>query len=282
MYTTNNISVLSKLLIVTMSHINQFALFMFISLILNNYNYIIGKHKYSETKNPDSLNDIQFSYWLVGLINSDGSLLVSKKGYTSCEITVNTKEIQALYKIKEVLGGSISKISKTKAFRWRLHNKKGMIKSINLINGKLLLKTKHKQLINVCIVLDIVPNIVNKFSSNNSWLSGFMDGDGSFNIKSTNYQLSITIGQKNKCIPEKRTKAFSVGKVYEDKYWNGWVLWISDSEYLSKFVDYFTKFPLKTSKNIDFIRFKRFILYKKRRYHLEPKKALNRKKNWII
>jgi ubiquinol-cytochrome c reductase cytochrome b subunit len=34
----------------------------------------------------------RFNEWLSGLIDGDGSLLVSKKGYISCEITVALKD----------------------------------------------------------------------------------------------------------------------------------------------------------------------------------------------
>jgi hypothetical protein len=114
------------------------------------------------------LEDNEFGYWLAGLIDSNGSLLVSNKGYTSCEITLYIREVQTLYKIKRVLGGRIVKRSNAQAFRWRLHNKIGMLKLINLINGKLLLIKRQIQLIKVCEILDIIPITDNKLSSNNS------------------------------------------------------------------------------------------------------------------
>ena len=42
-----------------------------------------------------------FSYWLAGLIDADGCLLVSKAGYTSCEITVGAKEFSLLSLVKK-------------------------------------------------------------------------------------------------------------------------------------------------------------------------------------
>jgi hypothetical protein len=66
------------------------------------------------------------------------------------------------------LGGRIAKRSNAQAFRWRLHNKIGMLKLINLINGKILLMKRQIQLIKVCEILDIIPITDNKLSSNNS------------------------------------------------------------------------------------------------------------------
>jgi LAGLIDADG endonuclease len=207
---------------------------------------------------------------LAGLIDYDGSLLVSKQGYSSCEITLQEHEIQAASKIKRVLGGSITPRSKAKAIRWRLHNRAGMIKLINLINGKLLHPNKQTQLINVCKALGIIPITNNVMATNNSWLAGFVDGDGSLNIKNTTYQISITIGQKVKTILDQIVNTFSCGKVYYDKSWDGWIFWASSNSDLSTLFDYFTRFPLLTPRNVDLITLKRLIRYKNLNYHLKP------------
>ncbi len=55
--------------------------------------------------------DSSFFDWLAGLIDGDGSLLVSKQDYTSCEITLHSKEKDALELIRSYLGGSVTKRS---------------------------------------------------------------------------------------------------------------------------------------------------------------------------
>jgi len=158
------------------------------------------KKESSETKSIipiNKFNNDQFGYWLAGLI--DGSLLVSKAEYVSCEITLHESEIEALYYIKsKLLLGSVSKRSNAKAYRWRLHNKLGMIKLINIINGKLIHPKKHEQLIKVCKVLGIEPILTHDISIDNAWLTGLIDAEGSFNCNSLNNQLSISIAQKDK------------------------------------------------------------------------------------
>ena len=47
----------------------------------------------------------KFNEWLAGLICGDGSLLVSKAGYPSCEITMGLEDEHALLQIKQKLGG---------------------------------------------------------------------------------------------------------------------------------------------------------------------------------
>ena len=95
-------------------------------------------------------NKIHFSYWLAGLIDGDGWLGVSKKGYTCCEITVGIRELSILSRVKEHLGGSITLRKNTAAYRWRLHNQVGMERLVDHINGKLLLRKRQEQFQNVC------------------------------------------------------------------------------------------------------------------------------------
>ena len=47
----------------------------------------------------------KFSQWLAGLIDSDGSFLLSKKGYGSLEITMDVRDERALHVIKNIYGG---------------------------------------------------------------------------------------------------------------------------------------------------------------------------------
>jgi len=49
----------------------------------------------------------RFNQWLAGLIDGDGCLLVSKAGYSSCEITVALADERMLRIIQIKLGGAI-------------------------------------------------------------------------------------------------------------------------------------------------------------------------------
>ena len=57
--------------------------------------------------------------------------------------------------IQNKLGGSIKLRSGAKAVRYRLHNKEGMIKLVNRINGKIRHTSRLKQLSLVCVALGI-------------------------------------------------------------------------------------------------------------------------------
>ena len=99
-----------------------------------------------------------FCEWLAGVIDGDGSLQVSKQGYTSLEITMELKDLALLRYIQDKLpvrGGSIKMRSGAKAYRYRLHNRKGMIKLINSINGHIRHTSRLLQLHRVCQQLNI-------------------------------------------------------------------------------------------------------------------------------
>lgn len=92
-------------------------------------NLSAGKEKISKTEKICTSETIRtnsnFHFWLAGLIDGDGSITISKKGYVSCEIVLHKKEVSALYEIKSKLGGSVSKKT-SKTYRWRLHKKEGI------------------------------------------------------------------------------------------------------------------------------------------------------------
>jgi LAGLIDADG endonuclease len=89
------------------------------------------------------------------LIDGDGSLLISKQGYITCEITMSLSDEYALRYIQNKLGGSIKLRSGAKALRYRLHNKEGIINLINRINGKIRHSARLKQLNLLCTKLNI-------------------------------------------------------------------------------------------------------------------------------
>jgi hypothetical protein len=91
-----------------------------------------------------------FNQWLGGLIDGDGCFQVSKKGYASLEITMDTRDKHCLYQIKQKFGGSIKLRSGVKAVRYRLHNKQGILNLINSINGEIRNPIRLVQLNKIC------------------------------------------------------------------------------------------------------------------------------------
>jgi len=111
----------------------------------------------SETTRATSFcsKETRFNQWLAGLIDGDGSLQVSKAGYSSCEITVALADERMLRIIQNKLGGSIKPRSGVQAIRWRLHNRSGMLELINRINGYIRHSGRLVQLNRVCALLSV-------------------------------------------------------------------------------------------------------------------------------
>lgn len=240
---------------------------------LTNYNFPftvntkLSKKKLDVISHPGSENPIDFSYWLAGLIDGDGYLGVSKKNYVCCEITVGEKELNLLHLVKKNLGGSITKRTNVKAYRWRLHNKKSMEILINHINGKLLLPSKKLQLELVCKALNLEAQTNNNFVKQNYWLTGFYEAEGYFNVTTSTFQCNITLSQKTPELLEKIKQELG-GRVYYDISWKGYLYSASCHQSLLNWFKFFDEFPLKSWKNIQLVRFKRIVLFKQRKYHL--------------
>ena len=111
------------------------------------------------------LNDTQFGHYLAGLIDGDG-YFSSKQQLV---IVFSLRDVQLAYYIKEMIGfGHVKKVKDKNAYLYIISNKDGILKSINLINGKLRTNNKFKQVITriICNYKYINDNI--KFNINNS------------------------------------------------------------------------------------------------------------------
>ena len=200
--------------------------------------------------NPNSDNHLRFKQWLAGLIDGDGSFLLSKKGYASLEITMDIRDEHALQIVKNFYGGSIKLRSNAKALRYRLHHKSGLLNIINDVNGHIRNPHRLVQLNNICIKYDISLIWPEKLTHDNGWLSGFFDADGSITInKSNNWQLSITAGQKTSELLIPLVDLYG-GYVYIDNGSSKSFKWyVTKKEDVLKLIEYFKKHPSRSAKN---------------------------------
>lgn len=186
------------------------------------YKKIISEHSITHYK---PLNETQLGYYLAGLIDGDGNFS-NQKGYLT--ITYNLKDISSAYWLKSQIGyGSVTKIKDKKAIKYVVSHSEGLLKILILINGKLRLYNKYQQITNYLLIKNQL--VKNKFYNqhekftldssdnfDNHWLAGFIDADGSFQIKlikkSTCHNLTpsrwecrlkLQIAQKDKKILEK-------------------------------------------------------------------------------
>jgi ubiquinol-cytochrome c reductase cytochrome b subunit len=253
------------------SHISKNSIMKFNqqeTLNLNDFNIIINKCLKLFNESSETTRTISFYQWLAGLIEADGCFCISKKNYVSCEITVNSRKIKSLYKIKKYFFGRISHRKNTNSFRWRLHKKQHVKHLLNSVNGYVYLKVdKFKEVLNL---FDLKFK-QHEFSFYNAWLSGFFEGGGYANINKTNYQITLSILQKNTFIFLLIKKYFG-GNIFYDKSWNGYSWYVTSKKDLLLIFKYFTLYPLKSDKNSDIISVKRFFRYKIMNYHLNSLK----------
>lgn len=223
--------------------------------VTKRFNFLVGT---SETTRPLSSkhitsainNDESWNQWLAGLIDGDGSLLLSKAGYPSCEITMSLQDEHALAIIKQKLGGSLKLRSGVKAIRYRLHNKKGMIDLINRINGKIRHTSRIKQLEQICSNLNILIKYPSAITKHNGWFSGFFDADGTISYSMKNNYPQLTISVTNKLLVDVIAyKDIFGGNVYFDKGQNGYYKWsIQARDDIELFKHYVLKYPCLSNK----------------------------------
>lgn len=137
----------------------------------------------------------QLGYYLAGLIEGDGSIILRKgeREKTSPKIvfTFNKIEIPMYERLQKILNTGIIYTEKTGVSRYSITNAEAVIHIINLVNGKFRtskIQALYKAIDNlnkwrganlVKLPLD------NSSIDSNAWLSGFIDTDGHFSIKLT-------------------------------------------------------------------------------------------------
>ena len=155
-----------------------------------------------------------FTSYLTGLIEGDGTIIVpntlrSPKGklnYPSIQIVFHLKDLPLALMIQKELGfGSLSRKKGVNAYILTINNNEGILFIISLLNGNMR-TPKINSLYNL---IDFYKNINiekkplnNQPLNTNSWLSGFIEADGSFQIRSTvsgkypKYECKLEISQR--------------------------------------------------------------------------------------
>lgn len=218
--------------------------------VTNRFKFLVGTSETTRTLSSKSSNENSWNEWLAGLIDGDGSLLISKSGYTSCEITMSLEDHSALAIIKQKLGGSIKLRSGVKALRYRLHNKNGMINLITRINGNIRHSSRLKQLDAVCLLLNIPIRYPETITIDDGWFAGFFDADGTITYSIKNNYPQLTISVTNKLLIDiANYKTIFNGNIYFDKSQNGYYKWSIQKKYdIDFFKSYLQKYPSRSNK----------------------------------
>ena len=150
--------------------------------------------------------------------------------------------------------------SGAKAYRYRLHNKPGMIKLINCINGHIRHSTRLLQLHRVCQVLDISVILPIKLDVKSNWFAGFFDADGTIGLYIKNLSPQLSIRVTNKLLQDiEYFKSVFGGNIYFDSSQNGYYQWSVESRAdIENFLNYFQYKYCRSSKSQRFFYVKEY------------------------
>ncbi len=224
------------------------------------------------------LNAEQFGQYLAGLIDGDGHFSSKQQ----LVIVFSSTDAQLAYYVKKIIGfGHVNKVKDKNAYLYIISNKDGIIKTINLINGKLRTFNKFNQVINNILAHPkyIEENIefqINKSNDfNNHWIAGFSDADASFQIKIVNrdnkprpeIRLNYQIDQKdnNVLLLIKEVFGGNIGyRKSQDTYYYGSTSFGS----ALKVIKYFDNFHLQSSKHNNYLKWRKAYLTIQEKQHL--------------
>ena len=150
--------------------------------------------------NSKNLNKSFFSYYLTGLIEGDGTIIVPKtlrssKGklnYPSIQIVFHLKDLPLALLIQKEIGvGSLSRKKGVNAYILTINSYEGVLLIISLINGNM----RTPKIYSLNTLIDFLNKTkgtsIEKYSvsreplESNSWLAGFIEADASFQVRTT-------------------------------------------------------------------------------------------------
>jgi|SRR5579871_34653 len=258
-------------------------------LINNLYNYnlsyllMLFKNNYVcnfsslGTKNTDYIK----KFW-VGLIDGDGSIQVNHWRNKSLQYRFVIKlkycpeNIAILSLIKDTLGGSVN-IIKNDYVLWVVNSRIEIIKILDIficyppLTSRLRAQIKFIQeclirndinwyLINRNYKYSLRENLINtNVSYFAEWLSGFIEAEGSFNIRNSNNH-SFSIGQNDdRYLIESIRNYFQIQSKIRNPHKTFWVVETYRHSTFINLIEHFNKYPLLGEKLISYSKFKNII-----------------------
>lgn len=173
-------------------------------MLKNRHNLNYNRVKNHAPKVHD-MNEDQWGWFLAGLIDGDGHF--NKLGYLT--LVFDAHSVNTAYEIKRFIGyGTVSRVPYKNAYTYVLSHRQGRLRVAELVKHKLRHKNKRDQY-NIRFVNKLnLPHTsydkAIKVSFENHWLAGFIQSDGSFQIKAltranrktTEFRLVLQIDQK--------------------------------------------------------------------------------------
>jgi hypothetical protein len=248
-----------------------------------------------------------FGSYLAGLLEGDGTIIVpsltSKRLYPRFEFVFVGKDLPLAEFLKSVIGhGSIHKKKSADAYVFIITNHEGVLKVLDLVNGnmrtpKILALYKLIDYLNQKHNYSIIKLPLDESSlGSNSWLSGVLDCDSNFYIRTTRRDVSCKIKQRISCrfqlewvqinsaypemnylsIMTKIANFISIPNVADrqrlrkEKLYSSYVVETTTLSKLFILNQYLQDHPLMSSKRLDFEIWKQVFYMIKNNQHLLP------------
>jgi hypothetical protein len=231
-------------------------------------------------KHLKPLNDDQFGHYLAGLIDGDGYF----SNQLQLIIVFDSLSISLAYYLKGRMGyGNVRKVRNKNAYILTITSFKGIVKVINLINGKIRNKYKLDQINNILTdknFINLKNSIDFKFNNssdfNNHWLAGFSDAEASFQIKLLKRNTKIEI-RLNYQIDQNNSellmliKNFIGGNIGYRKSQNTYYYRSTNFGSAKKVINYFNRFHMLSSKHVNYLKWRKVYFIIQNEGHLNEK-----------
>lgn len=225
--------------------------------------------------NSKELPDLKFLTWFIGFVEGDGSFIVAKRGDISFVITQDSRDIQVLNMIQDVLRfGKVIKQGQSTS-RYVVQDKKGLYLICLLFNKNIVTPQKLKSFEKFLSAFNAYAskgtlrfkpvnfsNSVIKPTLKDAWLAGFTDSEGCFSVSiygHNRYNILFDLAQKgeeNKEILELFVTLFNVGKIYKHSNKFTYYYRVNGLSDTAKLFNYFNTYELRTKKLKSYILWK--------------------------
>lgn len=230
----------------------------------------------------------EFGYYLAGQIEGNGDF----SSQNQLVICFHKEDVSLAFYIKKQIGyGRVSRIKDKNGVKYVISSKSGITKVISLINGKMRTKEKYTQQENlVASYYSIGEIILQPLDStpqvSNPWQAGFIDADGSFQIKlidragrnNLEVRQAQQIDQKTKDILQVIKKEFggSIGyRLKQDTFYYSSV----NFGVARRFINYFQTYNIQSYKYVNYIKWRKVYVMVSKKEHLTIE-GLNRIKKY--
>lgn len=239
-------------------------------IVKSEFDFSVFQGKYKIFLPNNALPSNNFLYWFIGFTEGEGSFVVNNRGDLAFIITQTTSDIKILYYIQETLGFGKVISQSARTSRYVTQSKKEIDIIISIFNGNLVLPTRQNKLSifikgfnnwvtkgNIRLEPVVFKNSYILPSLDNSWLTGFTDGEGCFacSINNRKYNFNFNIAQKGEAninILKQFSILFKGGKVSEHSVKDVYEYRINGVKNCSNLFSYFDKYSLLTKKSLSY------------------------------